>query len=234
MPPSPGSHKMRPVSAFAKVGLIALILGVIGGIGAWLWLPDWLPPAAGGPGAPPGHPVPVAARHQLDHLRGRGVVPRVLDVEVPGPPRRHVRRRAHPRPHGPRDHLDDRPHRDRAQLRGGGHGRPQPQRVAQARAHGRERHRQAVRLVVHLSQARPPAHGHPGAAAGPPGRVPPARAAHRRDPQLQDPGASARRGRRPRHPDDRSSPPPPGWGPTRSCAPSCAASATARCATSWS
>ena len=38
---------MRPVSAFAKVGLTALVLGVIGGIGAWLWLPDWMPPAAG-------------------------------------------------------------------------------------------------------------------------------------------------------------------------------------------
>jgi cytochrome c oxidase subunit II len=38
---------MHPVSAFAKVGIFALVLGVIGAIGAWLWLPDWLPPAAG-------------------------------------------------------------------------------------------------------------------------------------------------------------------------------------------
>jgi cytochrome c oxidase subunit 2 len=38
---------MRPVSAFAKVGLLALVLGAIGAVGSWLWLPDWLPPAAG-------------------------------------------------------------------------------------------------------------------------------------------------------------------------------------------
>jgi cytochrome c oxidase subunit 2 len=38
---------MRPVSAFAKVGICALVAGVIGAIAAALWLPDWFPPAAG-------------------------------------------------------------------------------------------------------------------------------------------------------------------------------------------
>ena len=38
---------MRPVSAFAKVGIFALVLGAIGAVGAALWLPDWFPPAAG-------------------------------------------------------------------------------------------------------------------------------------------------------------------------------------------
>jgi cytochrome c oxidase subunit 2 len=38
---------MRLVSAFARVGIFALVLGAIGSVGAWLWLPDWLPPAAG-------------------------------------------------------------------------------------------------------------------------------------------------------------------------------------------
>jgi cytochrome c oxidase subunit 2 len=37
---------MRPVSAFAKVGIFALIAGAIGALGAILWLPDWIPPAA--------------------------------------------------------------------------------------------------------------------------------------------------------------------------------------------
>ena len=37
---------MHLVSAFAKVGIFALIAGAIGAVGAILWLPDWLPPAA--------------------------------------------------------------------------------------------------------------------------------------------------------------------------------------------
>jgi cytochrome c oxidase subunit II len=37
---------MRPVSAFAKVGIFALIAGAVGAVGAVWWLPDWLPPAA--------------------------------------------------------------------------------------------------------------------------------------------------------------------------------------------
>jgi cytochrome c oxidase subunit II len=37
---------MHPVSAFAKVGIFALIAGAIGALGAILWLPDWIPPAA--------------------------------------------------------------------------------------------------------------------------------------------------------------------------------------------
>ncbi len=37
---------MHPVSAFAKVGIFALIAGAVGAVGAILWLPDWLPPAA--------------------------------------------------------------------------------------------------------------------------------------------------------------------------------------------
>ena len=47
MPPSPASHKMRPLSAFAKVGIVALVLGAIGAVGAVWWLPDWVPPQAG-------------------------------------------------------------------------------------------------------------------------------------------------------------------------------------------
>jgi cytochrome c oxidase subunit 2 len=35
------------VSAFAKVGIVALVLGAVGAVVAALWLPDWLPPAAG-------------------------------------------------------------------------------------------------------------------------------------------------------------------------------------------
>jgi cytochrome c oxidase subunit 2 len=37
---------MRPVSAFAKVGIFALVVGAIAAFGAVLWLPDWMPPAA--------------------------------------------------------------------------------------------------------------------------------------------------------------------------------------------
>src|SRR5437868_7535839 len=47
LPTSPTSHKMRPVSAFAKVGIVALLLGAIGAVGAVVWLPDWVPPQAG-------------------------------------------------------------------------------------------------------------------------------------------------------------------------------------------
>ena len=38
---------MRPVSAFAKVGICTLVAGAIGAVLAGWWLPDWLPPAAG-------------------------------------------------------------------------------------------------------------------------------------------------------------------------------------------
>jgi cytochrome c oxidase subunit 2 len=38
---------MRPVSAFAKVGISTLVAGAIGAVLAAWWLPDWLPPAAG-------------------------------------------------------------------------------------------------------------------------------------------------------------------------------------------
>ena len=37
---------MRPVSAFAKVGIFALIAGAVAAVGAVWWLPDWLPPDA--------------------------------------------------------------------------------------------------------------------------------------------------------------------------------------------
>ena len=38
---------MSPVSAFAKVGICALLVGAIGAVAAAWWLPDWIPPAAG-------------------------------------------------------------------------------------------------------------------------------------------------------------------------------------------
>jgi cytochrome c oxidase subunit II len=37
---------MRPVSAFAKVGIFALVAGAVGAAAAAWWLPDWFPPAA--------------------------------------------------------------------------------------------------------------------------------------------------------------------------------------------
>lgn len=37
---------MRAVSAFAKVGIFSLVLGALGAVGAYLWYPDWVPPAA--------------------------------------------------------------------------------------------------------------------------------------------------------------------------------------------
>jgi cytochrome c oxidase subunit II len=37
---------MRPVSAFAKVGIFALVAGAVGAAAAAWWLPHWFPPAA--------------------------------------------------------------------------------------------------------------------------------------------------------------------------------------------
>ena len=166
MPPSPASHKMRPVSAFAKVGLFALILGAIGAVGAWLWLPDWLPPAAG-----------VEAHRQdtlylwllVDERRSSSrssssflgysmwkFRARPGDMSDGAPIHGHT---------GLEIIWTVDPDRDRARLRGRG-----ARSCSTATSRSSTGHMvvnvtgKPVRLVVHLSQARPPAHRHPGAA----------------------------------------------------------------------
>ena len=204
LPPSRAPIRCAPVSAFAKVGIFALVLGAIGAVGAYLWLPDWVPPAA----------AVQAHRQDTLYLWLLGVSSIIFSVVVVflgysmwkfrARPGRHVRRRADPRPHRPRDRLDGHPDRDRARLRRRGHDRPQPQRVAASKGH----------MVVNVTGQQfdwsftypKRGHLHTGILAlprGPPGGVPPARAADRRHPQLQDPGLPGRRGRRARHAHDR-------------------------------
>ena len=75
------------------------------------------------------------------------------DLEVPGQAGRRVRRRADPRQHPPRDHLDRDPDRDRPLRRRLLVDRPRRHRGQGRRPDAGRRHRPAVRLALRLPRA---------------------------------------------------------------------------------
>ena len=182
---------MRPVSAFAKVGIFALVLGAIGAVGAALWLPDWFPPAAG-----------VEAQRQdtlyLWLLVTSSIIFAVV-VSFLGYSMWKFRAR-------PGDMSDGAPI----------HGHTGLEivwtivpivivlsfAVAATVVLNRNESLKHGHMVVNVTGKQfawsftyPKRRGHlhcrdPGAAEGPPDRVPPARPTHGRDPQLLHPGAS--------------------------------------------
>ncbi len=171
-----------------------------------------------------------------DHLRGRlrrrGGRLGLRRLQVQGAPGRHGRRQPDPRAHRPRDRLDadpDHPRHGHRHLLGR---RPRPVGRRACGPPGRRGARRAVRLDVHL-----PGHRGRGRQAAHDGRARPAHQPDRpvrhhvrgRHPLLLGARVADEAGRRPGHHDAHDRRSRPSSGPSRSSAPSFAASATRRC-----
>ncbi len=226
---------MRPVSAFAKVGIFALIAGAVAAVGAVWWLPDWLPPDA------------ATEAHREDTLFLWLLVTAAIIFSVVvsflGYSMWKFRAR-------PGDMSDGAPI----------HGHTGLEiiwtiipiiivlsfAVAGTIVLNRDESLTKGHLVVNVTGRQfawsftYPKYGHlhTGVLALPAGRQVEFRLhapRHGRDPRLQDPRVPHRGGRGSRARRRRWTRRPTGWAPTRSSARSCAASATARCAPSrWS
>ena len=161
-------------------------------------------------------------------LRARDGGRPLLGLRLPREAGRHRRRRADPRQHPARGHLGDDPadHRHRARrLR---LDRARRHRGEEGRHARRPRDRPAVRLELRVPGPGQAAVEPARAAEGPPG---PLQDQHQGRPaRLLGAGVPAQVRRRPGHHDRRPAHTRRGSAATRSSAPSCAASATRRCA----